>query len=104
MTKVRRYNVPTNLISSTSLRGALVGPPGHTCHPPGRAHGAATAPKAGTMFPTRDLLDGYERLLERDRVHQLLLEARPELADRIEVDESNPVLRLPTRHGVARIL
>ena len=35
------------------------------------------------MFPTRDLIDGYERLLERDRVHQLLLEAHPDLADLI---------------------
>ena len=61
-----------------------VGPSGHTdCHP-GRAQGAATAPKAGTMFPTRDLIDGYERLLERDRVHQLLLEAHPDLFAEIE--------------------
>lgn len=83
---------------------ALVGPPGHTGHPPGRAHGAATAPKAGTTFPTRDLIDGYERLLERGRVHQLLLEAHPELADRIEADEASPVLRIPTGHGGALIL
>ena len=81
-----------------------VGPSGHTdCHP-GRAQGAATAPKAGTMFPTRDLIDGYERLLERDRVHQLLLEAHPDLADRIEVDEANPLLRIPTGLGGALIL
>lgn len=34
------------------------------------------------MFPTRDLIDGHERLLERDRVHQFLLEAHPELTAR----------------------
>lgn len=56
------------------------------------------------MFPTRDLIDGYERLLERDRVHQLLLEAHPELTDRIEVDEANPMLRIPTGLGGAIIL
>lgn len=48
------------------------------------------------MFPTRDLIDGFERLLERDRVHQLLIEAHPELEDRIEVDHANP-----TEHGGA---
>lgn len=56
------------------------------------------------MFPTRDLIDGYERLLERDCVHQLLLKAHPELTDRIEVDEANPMLRIPTGLGGAIIL
>ena len=56
------------------------------------------------MFPTRDLTDGVERLLERDRVHQLLIEAHPELEDRIEVDDANPMLTIPTGRGGAIIL
>ncbi|MCZ4328135.1 hypothetical protein [Brachybacterium paraconglomeratum] len=56
------------------------------------------------MFPTRDLTDGNERLLERDRVHQLLIDAHPELEDRIEVDDANPMLRIPTGLGGAIIL
>ncbi|APX33994.1 hypothetical protein BH708_16190 [Brachybacterium sp. P6-10-X1] len=56
------------------------------------------------MFPTRELNDGFERLLERDRVHQLLLEAHPELEDRIEVDNANPMLTIPSGRGGAIIL
>lgn len=56
------------------------------------------------MFPTRELSDGFERLLERDRVHQLLLEAHPELEDRIEVDDANPMLTIPTGRGGAIVL
>lgn len=56
------------------------------------------------MFPTRDLIDGFERLLERDRVHQLLVDAHPELEDRIEVDDANPMLTIPTGRGGAIIL
>lgn len=56
------------------------------------------------MFPTRDQIDGVERLLERDRVHQLLVETHPELEDRIEVDDANPMLTIPTGRGGAIIL
>lgn len=56
------------------------------------------------MFPTREMRDGFGRLLERDQVHQLLLEAYPELADHIEVDETNPLLKIQTRRGGAVIL
>lgn len=56
------------------------------------------------MFPTRETRDGFERLLERDQVHQLLIEAFPELADRIEVDEANPLLKIQTGRGGAVIL
>lgn len=56
------------------------------------------------MFPTRDQIDGYERLLERDRVHQLLIEARPELEDYIEVDDANPMLTIATGRGGGIIL
>ena len=56
------------------------------------------------MFPTRDQIDGAERLLERDRVHQLLIEAHPELEDRIEIDDANPMLTIPTGLGGASIL
>ena len=73
-------------------------------HPSGRAQGAATAPKAGIMFPTRDVIDGAERLLERDRIHQLLIEAQPGLEDRVKVDDANPMLTIPTGHGGAIIL
>ncbi|MDN5821837.1 MAG: hypothetical protein L0H39_10145 [Brachybacterium sp.] len=51
------------------------------------------------MFPARDMMDGVERLLERDRVHQLLIDAHPTLADRIEIDEANPLLKIPTGYG-----
>lgn len=33
------------------------------------------------MFPTRDQIDGLERLFERDHVHQLLLEAVAEIGE-----------------------
>lgn len=56
------------------------------------------------MFPTRDLIDGFERLLERDRVHQLLIEAHPGLEGRIEVDDANPMLTIPTGRGGVIIL
>ena len=56
------------------------------------------------MFPTREMMAGGERLLERDRVHQLLIDAHPELEDRIEVDDANPMLRIPTGLGGAIIL
>ena len=56
------------------------------------------------MFPTRDSIDGFERLLERDRVHQLLIDAHPELEDSIEVDDTNPMLSIPTGRGGAVIL
>lgn len=56
------------------------------------------------MFPTRDLIDGFERLLERDRVRELLVDAHPELEDRIEVDDANPMLTIPTGHGGAVIM
>lgn len=56
------------------------------------------------MCPTRDQIDGIERLLERDRVHQLLIDAHPELEDRIEVDDANPMLTIPTGRGGAIIL
>lgn len=46
----------------------------------------------------------HRGLLERDRVHQLLLDARPELADRIEVDDANPLLTIPTGRGGAIVL
>jgi len=56
------------------------------------------------MFPARNLTDGFERLLERDRVRQLLIEALPDLEDRIEVDDTNPMLTIPTGRGGAIIL
>lgn len=56
------------------------------------------------MFPTRELLASAERLLERDRVHQLLIDARPELEDRIEIDDAKPLLTIPTGRGGAIIL
>src|SRR5690625_1699916 len=61
---------------------------------PGCAQGVATAPKADTMFPNRELIDGAERLLERDRIYQLLVEAHPELEDRITVDDASPMLKI----------
>ena len=56
------------------------------------------------MFHTRDLIDGYERLVERDRLHQLLVEAHPELEDRIEIGDANPMLTIATGHGGAIVL
>ena len=51
------------------------------------------------MFPSRDLIDGYERLLERDRVHQLLLKAHPALADRIRQAVRDDVTRHAATSG-----
>lgn len=56
------------------------------------------------MFPNRHQIDGVERLLERDRVRQLLIEAHPELEDRIEIDDANPMLTIPTGRGGSIIL
>ncbi|ATG50108.1 hypothetical protein CFK38_00160 [Brachybacterium vulturis] len=56
------------------------------------------------MFPSRDMMDGVERLLERDRVHQLLIDAHPTLADRIEIDDANPLLKIPTGFGGAVVM
>ena len=56
------------------------------------------------MFPTRAQIDGVERLIERDQIHQLLVEAHPELKDRIEVDDANPMLTIPAWRGGAVIL
>ena len=39
--------------------------------------------------------DGFTRLLERDQLHQLLVDVYPALADRIEVDDANPMLTIP---------
>src|SRR5699024_8939489 len=71
---------------------------------PGRVEDTATELKADTMFPTRGLIDGAEHLLERDRVHQLLVDAHPALEDRIQVDDVNPMLTIPTGRGGAIIL
>lgn len=56
------------------------------------------------MFPTRAEIDGVERLIERDQIHQQLVEALPELKGRIEVDDASPMLTIPTGRGGAVIL
>ena len=56
------------------------------------------------MLPTKDMNDGFTRLLERDQLHQLLVDVYPALADRIEVDDANPMLTIPTGHGGAVIM
>lgn len=56
------------------------------------------------MTPTHELSDGFERLMERDRVHQLLITSHPDLEDRIEVDDAAPLLKIPTALGGAIVL
>lgn len=45
-----------------------------------------------------------ERLLERDRIHQLLVNALPDLKGHIEVDDANPMLSIPSAHAGAIVL
>ena len=52
--------------------------------------------KGPTVILSHELRDGFERLMERDRVHQLLFAAHPNLGDRIEVDDATPLLKIPT--------
>lgn len=56
------------------------------------------------MLPTHEFSDGFERLMERDRLHLLLIAAHPDLADRIEVDDANPLLKIPTALGGAIVV
>lgn len=51
------------------------------------------------MAPTAGTMGGFERFLERDRIHQALVGAYPELADRIEIDDGNPMMKIPAPQG-----
>lgn len=51
------------------------------------------------MFPSSDMTSGIEHLLERDRIAQAITEAHPELAEKIEVDDAKPLLKIPAPRG-----
>src|SRR5699024_10768981 len=48
---------------------------------------------------TRDMADAFGDWLERERIHEALVTALPELADSLELDEARPLLRVPLTGG-----
>lgn len=53
------------------------------------------------MFLTPDQVAAFGDWLERERIRQDLIAARPELAERIELDELRPLLRILRCRGSA---
>lgn len=51
------------------------------------------------MFPSSDMVNGFAQILERDQILEALIDAYPELADRIEADDARPLLTIPTGRG-----
>lgn len=51
------------------------------------------------MFPSSDMLRGIEHLLERDRIANTISDAHPELAEKIEVDDAKPLLKISAPRG-----
>lgn len=60
------------------------------------------------MHFTRDMADSFGDWLERDRIQQALVSARPELADAMAPDDHRPLLRIRRPRGgtliVARVI
>lgn len=48
---------------------------------------------------TRDMADAFGDWLERERIHQALVAARPALGGILELDEDRPLLRIPRAGG-----
>lgn len=48
---------------------------------------------------TGDMADAFGDWLERERIHEALVTALPELADSLELDEERPLLRVPLTGG-----
>lgn len=51
------------------------------------------------MFPTRDVVDAADDVLQRERISQAILSAHPELEDRLVEDETRPMLLIPHPAG-----
>lgn len=56
------------------------------------------------MFPTSDMVDGFAQILERNQIQEALIDAYPQLAERIEVDDARPLLKIPTGRGGAVVI
>lgn len=51
------------------------------------------------MLFSRDMAAAFGDWLERERIHDALTHARPELRDRLELDAERPLLRIRTPGG-----
>ncbi|GAA4523687.1 hypothetical protein GCM10023160_14150 [Brachybacterium paraconglomeratum] len=56
------------------------------------------------MLFTRDMAAAFGDWLERERIHDVLVTARPELGGRLVLDEERPLLRIPLPDGTDMVV
>lgn len=56
------------------------------------------------MLFTRPMADAFGDWLERERIHDALVGARPELSGRLVLDADRPLLRVPLVDGTTMLL
>jgi len=56
------------------------------------------------MLLSRDMAAAFGDWLERERIQQALLRARPDLSGRLDPDEDRPMLRVPLGDGTSALV
>lgn len=56
------------------------------------------------MLFTRPMADAFGDWLERERIHDALVDARPELSGRLMLDADRPLLRVPLVDGTTMLV